>query len=298
MMRSSERSPVAQPPVSEFSGEGRNHRDFEKFAGTQGWQYGGQSAREHGLSGARRTAHEQIVPARGSDLQGTLGGFLPLDVSEVRQGVARRAQFWCRPRQDLGALEMIGKLDQGHGRKNIHCLIGPGGFGATCCRADQPLAQAVGAHGSRQDAGNRRELAVEAQLAQHNVALHHVGRDGAYCGHDTKGNRQIVVRALLGQICRRQIDGNAFGRKGEAGCMKCCTDPLATFRNRLVWQPHDREGDHSGPDLDLDINRKRLDALKGDGGNATDHSKSPLEIVFYVRSIAGDAQEHIRNIAI
>ena len=46
-------------------------------------QDGGQTAGQHGLAGAGWAHHGQIVPARGGDLQGPLGGILALDLGEV-----------------------------------------------------------------------------------------------------------------------------------------------------------------------------------------------------------------------
>jgi predicted ATPase with chaperone activity len=53
------------------------------------------------------------------------------------------------------------------------------------------------------------------RFAEHAEAGQRIMRDGADRRHQTKRDRQIVMAAFLGQIGRREIDGDAAGRQSE-----------------------------------------------------------------------------------
>ncbi len=73
---------------------------------------------------------------------------------------------------------------------------GPGGLGAAVGRADQALAERIGADGGRQRAGNGGNRAVEIEFADHDIAGKRIGRDRAQRGHQAKRDRQIEMRCL------------------------------------------------------------------------------------------------------
>jgi hypothetical protein len=65
---------------------------------------------------------------------------------------------------------MIGELNEGRGGDDLHFGARPGGFGAAGGGADETFAAGVGADRGRQHARDRRDRAVEAELAQHREA--------------------------------------------------------------------------------------------------------------------------------
>jgi hypothetical protein len=67
------------------------------------------------------------MAAGGRDLEGALGALLSLDVAQVRQGAGGGHDRGFGPAQDLGALEVIGKLDQRARREDLDVPAGPGG---------------------------------------------------------------------------------------------------------------------------------------------------------------------------
>jgi hypothetical protein len=81
---------------------------------------------------------------------------------------------------------------------------------------------------------------------------------------------------LLGQVGRREVDGDAAGRQRQAGGDQGRAHPLARFRHRLVRQAHHVELGQARRDLDLNVDRPRLDAFERNGGNPLDHGKPPL----------------------
>ena len=72
------------------------------------------------------------------------------------------------------------------------------------------------------------------------------------------------MAAFLGEIGGGQIDGKPLARQRQANGKERRPDPLAAFHNSLVGQADNVELDLARQELGLDIDRHRLDALKGD----------------------------------
>jgi hypothetical protein len=117
-----------------------------------------------------------MVSAGSRDLECAFCTFLTLDVAQVELGRWCRVDLRLRPRQHLRALEVIGDLDQRLRRDDLNVRVCPGGFGAAGGRADQAFVARIGADRRRQHACNRRDRAVEPELAEHGEAAQGVRR--------------------------------------------------------------------------------------------------------------------------
>ncbi len=271
MMRRAERPAVGQRAAFDLARDRGDHRDFEQFRRRERRQDRRQPRRQHRLAGAGRADHQQIVPARRRDFERALGALLALDVARSSSVALDLADFRLRPRQHLRALEMVGELDERGRRDDLDLRARPRGLRPARGRADQAFAARVGADRRRQHARDRRDRAVEAELAQHREARHRVVRDGADRRHQAERDRQIVMAAFLRQVGGREVDGDAARRQREARGDQRGAHPLARFRHRLVGQADHIEGRHPGRDLHLDVDGADLDALERHGGNALDH---------------------------
>ena len=198
-----------------------------------------------------------------------------------------RAQGRFGPGEHLGALEVIGELDQRAGREDFEVGRRPGRLGAAGARADQALAGGVGGDRRRQHAGDRADRPVERELADHREAVERVGGNGADRRHHPERDRQVVVAALLRHVGGREIDGDALGRQGEPRGDQRRAHPLARFGHRLVAEADDGEGHRAGGDLHLHVDRPRLHPLERHRRNARHH----------VRPRPGwlDPGEHLQN---
>ena len=83
VVRRAERPAAADPAAVQLARDRSDHRHFERFGRLQRRQDARQAGGEQRLSRARRAAHQQIVPARGRDLERALGDFLAFDLGEV-----------------------------------------------------------------------------------------------------------------------------------------------------------------------------------------------------------------------
>ena len=108
---------------------------------------------------------------------------------------------------------------------------------------------------------------IQAQLADHGVAVHHVGRQRAHGHHQRQGDGEVVVAALLRQVGRRQVAGDVLVGQAQANGMQRAAHPLAAFGDGLVGQADDGERVATAADLHLHVDTLGLDAAERDRGD-------------------------------
>ena len=132
--------------------------------------------------------------------------------------------------------QVIDQRQEALGRDDIEVFAGPGRLGARGLGADQPQIAPLRGDGRRQDAADMGQPAIEPQFAQRQIAIERILRNGADGGHDAQRDGQVVVAALLGQVGRRQVDGDALGRQAQPRGDQRGADAFARFLDRLVGQ--------------------------------------------------------------
>jgi hypothetical protein len=167
------------------------------------------------LSHNNRLDHQQIVPARGGDLEGPLGALLALHIGEIEPGRARRREARLGRRQQLGALEMIDDRQEARRRDDLH-LARPGRLAAAFGRADDAAAAARRRQRGEQYAGDARQGAVERHLPERYIAAELVRRQRLHRGQQGDGDRQVEMAAFLEDIGRGEVDGDPSRRQPEA----------------------------------------------------------------------------------
>ena len=68
---------------------------------------------------------------------------------------------------------------------------------------------------------------MKRQFPKHQCAIKRVTRHTANGDQKPKGDRQVEMRALLDDICRRQIDGDPFWRQRQPDRGQRGADPFA-----------------------------------------------------------------------
>ena len=215
------------------------------------------------------------MPSGRGDLERALGDFLALDLGEV--GAALRGLgLGLRGRgQDRAALQM-GEQGEEVGRGDDFELTRPRRFGPLRGGADQPLVRRRGVNRREQHARRRRDPPVEAQFADRDIMRQRFGIGGADRGQHAQSDRQIEVRAFLGQIGGRQVAGDALGRQCKPDRGERRAHPLAAFGDRLVGEADDDERRQARRQLDLDLDRTGFEPEIGDGGDGGGHLGPPL----------------------
>ena len=229
MVWSSKRPPIGQRAAFDFAGDGRDHRDFQKFGRRERWKNRRKPRRQHRFAGTRRPHHEEVVAAGRRDFERPLGAFLALDVGEIERHGFGFEDFGLLPRQHLRAFEMIGELNERGGGDDFDFRARPSGFRSAARRTDQAFAAGIGADRRRQHAGDRRDGAVEAKLAQNGKSRQRVVRDGSDRYHEPERNRQVVVAAFLRKVGRREVDGDAPSGQREPRSNQSGAHALAGF---------------------------------------------------------------------
>ena len=240
-------------------------------AGASGGRMDGSRAASIDLPAPGGPTMSRLWPPAAATSSARLALSWPLMSARSRTAGRDFEDFRLRPRQHLRALEMIGQLDQRSRRDDLDFRARPGRFRSAFRRADQTFAARIRADGSRQHAGDRRDRAIEAELAQDGEAGQGVVRNGADRRHQPKRDRQIVVAAFLRQIRRREIDGDAARGQRQAGGDHRRAHPFARLGDGFVGQTDDGEGRHARRNLHLDVDGPDLDAFECDRGDALDH---------------------------
>ena len=271
MVRRAERARPADAPFFEDSGHRLHHADFQRLCRGQFGQYAGKAARHQRFAGSRRADHQQIVPARRRDLQGALGGFLSLHLLEIGEG---RGLFH-QPTIRLGKLgrtfEMVEQADEVGCGKDGHIAC-PFCLRPLRCGTDEALLRLACMERCQQDAGRRRDAPIEGQFAHHDPVLQLLGIGDPHRREHGERHGQVVMRAFLGQVGRREIDRDPFWRQREAHRCKRRAHALLAFADRLVGQAHDIEVRKARREGALHLHAARLQPEIGHRPDQCDHA--------------------------
>ncbi len=253
--------------------------------GASARHHAGEPARQHGLAGARRAAHEDVVASGHGDLEGALGEILADDVGEV--GSARAHALEQPPqigRRRRGAATSR-KLRHGLRQRGRRVDLQPchqAGLGGVLRRQEQPAhAAPPQALRERQGAGHRAQCAVEAELADGRQRPAAVAAVRGLPGGDEEreGDRQVEGRPLLAQVGGSQVHGHASGGELEGRVDDRRPHALAALLHGGVGQPHDAEGRGRGDDVGLDHHALALEAAQRLAGDTREHV-SPRPFAF------------------
>ena len=174
--------------------------------------------------------------------------------------------------QQLRALEM---REQASRSGAASTSTSPAQAASLPCAAGQirPLSRADGMERGEQHAGRGGDPPVEAELADRDIMRQALGIGRPDRRQQAQRDRQVEMRAFLGQVGGRQVDGDPLGRQRQADRGQRGAHPLAAFGDRLVGQADDDEGGQPGGELDLHLDGARLEPEIGDGGDGRDHQR-------------------------
>jgi len=182
------------------------------------------------------------VATSGRHFKCALGVRLPFDIGQVMHKSRRWRDGGLMRRQGGVARQMGADIEQAARRQN-------GGTGnqrrliGTRCRQDERAPGPGGGQAHRQGAAHRPQLAGQRQLAGKFMNVQLFRPDGQLTrgNQDPQRNRQIEAARLLGQIGRRQIDGDAPRRKIKPAVLQRRPHPLAGFLDFRFRQADQRQ---------------------------------------------------------
>ncbi len=258
-----ERALSGRTVLGSMKAGGRKHpRHLERLLGAERRQNARDAASKHRLPAAGRPRHQQRVAAGGGDLQRPTRRRLAADVGQVLPG--RRPT-----RPDPHGAHRRGRRPSGEQVHGVPQTLGgedddAGDHRGLGCRGgghEQTLpARRSGVFGQGESPGDGAQPAVEGELTGGANSYEQPGGNLPRRSEEAERDRQIVLRTGLPEAPRREVDHDALGRDREGLVGNAGSHTLTSFLDRCVRQSHDGERRQTGSQVDLDADRRGLEA--------------------------------------
>ena len=188
-----------------------------------------------------------------------------------------------------GIVERAHRLGQTAHAVQVQALHGRGLALVVFRQQQAAIAVAARRRRDRQDAARRLNRAVERQRADQQEIVDVPSHEQARRREHAERNRQIEARALFAHVGRRQVDGDAMGRKLEPRVADRAANPIAALTDAGVGQSHHGEAGQAERHVDLDLDRERLDPVDRRGPHAGEHASATANLPWLAGSalIAG-----------
>ena len=223
-------------------------RRLDRFLGRQHRQDRRHALGQHGLAGARRADHQQVVAAGGGDRDGPLGHLLAADVGEVVVVVRELLEQLVEARGRRFDVELAGEegdrlreaVDGDHVDVFDDGRLGGVGGGdddaaqlAAVCRFAALRGAAIAIESAPFTGRVLPSSASSPTIAYwSNSSLLNLPA----AGENADGDRQIERAGTLGQFGRGQIDHDAILRPHEAAVDHRPLDAMRALLHRLLGQ--------------------------------------------------------------
>ena len=270
-VRAPERPLGDQAPERRVGSQGVHLGDRDRLGAGELGQQAGEAPGEHRLARARRADQEEVVAAGRRHLERPLGRLLAAHLREVgaagagRSPAARHPGRLARSRPQ----QVVERLGQGVDRDRPHRPQGGGLAGGRGGQEQLLDAERRGELGDREAAPDRPDGAVETELAGEQPPGQGLLGDLAVAREQGQGDPQVQVVALLAQVGRGEVDQDHPRRQPEAGVADRPAHPLPALAHGGVGQADDAHaGELAEVDVDLDLDRPRLDAPGGRGNRS------------------------------
>ena len=127
----------------------------------------------------------------------------------------------------------------------------------------------------REDAAYGPQPAVERQLAEEHRTGETLRRHERLGGEHREGDRQVIVRAGLGQRRRREVDRHALVGPGRAGVGHRRAAPVARLVDHRVGESDEDRRRQPARDVDLDLDRPPRQSVERDRVRRGGHQATP-----------------------
>jgi len=209
------------------------------------------------------------VTARGRDFQRAARLVLAADVAHVRAAGRHLVEVGRRGARQLGLPTQPGAdLGQAFGQEDV-ALADQRRFGGVGHRDDDSPAATPGAYQRGQDAGHGAQFARERQFAEKFAVVETFARHLGAGGEDAQGDGEIEAAAVLRQLRRREVHGDAPVRVVEGGALDGHAHAVARLAHGRFGQADDGGGWQAAGQVDLDDDLRRGDTFlrtrEGDG---------------------------------
>ena len=268
VVRAAERPYGHQSAVGgDLAGDRMDLGGLKRFGKGHGRQDGCDAFGQHRLSAAGRPDHDDVVPAGGRDLQGTLDVFLAFYIGKVQPGavfvfVKQGLEVYVFGFGFVGAFEKGGNLFEGVHAVHFEAFHYGGFAGVLTGQDNAPEAFFLRLDGDGERSPDAFERAVEREFAHDHVVGGGFVRDLSRGGQDADGDRQVERCAFLAHVGRCHVDRDLFAWPAEAVGLEGGVDAVRGLLDGVVRQT-DQVVPHSLRDIDLDGNGNGRDAFDG-----------------------------------
>ncbi len=250
-------------------------RHLQGFVDGHRGENGGHRAGQERLSGARRTAHQDVVRSSSGYLQGSLDVLLSLDLGEVGRVRWGRGGHRIVARivgRDLAQPQQVScQLAHVLDRDDVQ-IPDQGGLASVVGGDDQGGDALLPRNGrDGEDPVDVAHGPVERELADDQRVLHSLGPH-LLRGHEhAHGDGEIVGRALLPDVCGGQVHGDALRRVHQARILDGRANALSRLLHGRIGKSDDRKPGDAAGGIDLDLDDDAVEALQGAAGHFSEH---------------------------
>ena len=245
-----------------------------------GRQDGGHALGEHGLAGAGRADHEDVVASGAGDLDGALGGLLAANVFEIDEELLGFAQQRVAVGFD-GDDAVAGVHEVNHVEQRAHGIDiqagDHGGFlgvGFGNDHAGDFLSASF--DGDGESATNAAHAAVERKFSDEKAVGHFFFGEAAVGSDDAKSHGQVESGAFFLDVGGSEVDGDVRGRDVVAAVLQRGADAVAAFAHGGIGQADGVEVVLIALDagaVDFDLNDVGVDAVDGGAESFVKHGE-------------------------
>ena len=232
-----------------------------------------QPAREHRLARAGRTGQEQVVAPGGGDLERPAPRRCPFTSARSGHEVRRADRYRGAATGSGSHSPRMYATASARWRTGTGSTPGQRHLGGRLGGAEHELDPGPSRPlGHDQRSPDRPHPAVERQLADGGVRPERARRNLVRGGEDGERDRQVEAGALLAQVGRRQVDGDAPERPLQLGRDDAAANALLRLLAGAVGQPDDGEGRHPLLQVRLDFDPPRLQPDERVGQHLREHT--------------------------
>ena len=154
--------------------------------------------------------------------------------------------------------------------------VGQCGLRRVAGRQDKSPSRGAGLQRHGERAAHLAHLAGKRKLARKLVPCERLGRQLPARREHPERDGQVEAARILGQIRRRQIDGDSAGRKLEPGVIQRRTHAVLGLAYLGVRQADDVERRQPGSEMNLDRHFGRVDSGQRAAGDDGKRHESPV----------------------
>ena len=268
---------------------------FKAFGERKGRKYRGKSLGHHRFAAARRSHHDEVMPAGCCNFECTLHVFLPSDIAEVEveqclllvKLLSRVDNHGCK---GLRSREKLDDIDDAFHAIDLE-IVHHGRLSDVVFRHNQPL-ETLGPRldGNGKGTFDGLQPTVKPQLSDHHIAVETVclyassGRKQGNC------QRKVKATALLFQVSRRHVHGDIGLRKLVTAVQKGCGNAVTSLLYGFI--PQSREVvNHAGIHAYLNGNGGHFESVYSGTIGFYEHGIRGLRLFF--RSGSGLFSVHL-----